>query len=868
MRIVSRLTSWIRQALYGRSLGALVGFVLLTLLFTYPLGFLLADHVAWPAGDPLINVWILRWDVHALLTDPTQLFQANIFYPYPYSLAYNEHLLPSAAIFLPLHLIWGDSMVAYELLNLLTFVLCGFGGYLLGRRVTRSYWGGLLAGIVFAFCPFKMSQIHHFQILSAQWFPFVLLFLDRSIARGRPRDLVLLGLFVFLQILSCGYYGLFLIVGICLVILPLLLGHHWRQWRRLLARLWRLGLEGLVTGLLLLPFFLPYARATELTEGGRRSVGYVAQLSPDVLNYLAAPASNRLYGDLTAPLRKEPEGSLLPGVTAVALASIGMVVGLRSRYPCARGRTIAWVVLTAGAGLLSLGPTIQVAGQSVIRGPYILLYRYFPGFGGVRVPGRFAVLVMLGLAVLAAMGVTYLLGRIPSRPWRSKAALAAVVLLGVEFASFPVPVEQVDLVGSAPAVYQWLAEQPDDFAIVELPIDVYPSFEYDIPYMVQSTYHWKRLVNGHTSNFPAGHLALAELLQRFPDEMGVQTLRALDVRYVLVHRQLLSQATAERFDALASAPLAGFTRVGLFDDAEVYRLEAPDARLAGLNLGEVSTRPFLLNGWSRHDDRDGDRSFVWGSSSTSAMLVPVWGAARGTLSIEARSSPRAAAGAGAPANRCQIVFDGIDLGECQLSDEWGQCQYDLPDAVTPGLHMAEWQCDLADVSVMDREIGATGVVSPVDLAGAIAGIGAGDYADLYVDGKRYATGRDCSTCVGLLTLQGGDAAAVHWREIDTALPAQIDEALAWLRELPAGAFVVAAARAKAGGMPALRAALSACGAADAFEVGEDDAYLLIGVLGAQAGSALEIACQDGCTEYLGAPWPKRSAAVAGVRIGP
>jgi len=225
--------TWLQRIPYVRTLLILVGFVALTLLFTYPMGFTLYDHVAWPAGDPLINVWIMRWDVHALLTDPAQLFQANIFYPYPHSLAYNEHLLPAAAIFLPLHLIFGDSMIAYQVLNLLAFVLCGFGGYLLGRRVTHSYWGGIIAGIIFAFCPYKMSQIHHFQILSAQWFPFALLFLDRSIEKGRPRDLVLLGLFIFLQVLSCGYYGLFLVVGIGLVTPFLLLGYHWRQWRRL-----------------------------------------------------------------------------------------------------------------------------------------------------------------------------------------------------------------------------------------------------------------------------------------------------------------------------------------------------------------------------------------------------------------------------------------------------------------------------------------------------------------------------------------------------------------------------------------------------------------------------------------------------------
>jgi len=785
------------------------------------------------------------------------LFQVNIFYPYPHSLAYNEHLLPAAAVFLPLHLIFGDSMIAYQLLNLLTFVLCGFGGYLLGRRVTRSYWGGIIAGIIFAFCPYKMSQIHHFQILSAQWFPFTLLFLDRSIERGRPRDLLLLGLFISLQVLSCGYYGLFLVVGIGLVTPFLLLGHHWRKWRRLWERLWRLALAGLATGALILPFYLPYTRATELTEGGRRSVGYVAQLSPDMVNYLAAPASNRLYGDITAPLRKEPEGSMLPGITVVVLSIAGVVVGLRKRRPAAVGGMLALLALTLGAGLFSLGPTIHLAGNALIRGPYIFLYRYVPGFAGVRVPGRFAVLVMLGLSVLAAIGAKWLLGRMRS-PARPLFALGVVVLLGVEFASFPLPVDKVDLVGPPPAVYQWLADQPDDFAIVELPIDVYPSFEYDIPYMVQSTHHWKRLVNGHTSNFPAGHLTLTEILQEFPDESGVQALRALNVRYVLVHRDLFPADALVRFDSLASQPLAGMTLAGTFDNTDVYRLEPPTEEYARIDLGTVEDRQFLLNGWSFHDDMAAGKRFVWTTSTESAVLMPAWSQVNQTLTIEARTD--------APSASCRLAFDGVDLGACVFSDAWSECRVALPDAAPPALYMLNWNCDLPEMTT-GREIGATGVDAPRDLAVAAAGASAGDYADLYVEGKRYSTDRDCPTCIGLLMLQVGNVGDPLWWQVDMNRPEQVADMLARLRDAPAGTVLLAAARSDAGPLPAMRAALAQYGAGDVWAV-RDSAYLFIGVQGAPAGAAIERACGDGCVEYLGQRWPKLGVAVSRMEIGP
>lgn len=86
----SRWLAWLRARRYRQDLAALAGFVVLTLAFTYPLAFRLSEQVVQPAEDPRLNSWILAWDAHALLTQPAGLFQANTFYPYPYSLAYSK----------------------------------------------------------------------------------------------------------------------------------------------------------------------------------------------------------------------------------------------------------------------------------------------------------------------------------------------------------------------------------------------------------------------------------------------------------------------------------------------------------------------------------------------------------------------------------------------------------------------------------------------------------------------------------------------------------------------------------------------------------------------------------------------------------
>ncbi|MCB0154085.1 MAG: hypothetical protein KDF65_04745, partial [Anaerolineae bacterium] len=96
-------------------------YLLLTLLFSQPLLFNLNRAVPNDIGDPLLNTWILAWDSHALLTDPLNLFNANIFQPLPNPLAYSEHLLSTALLILPLQLVTAEPVVAYNLSLLLTF---------------------------------------------------------------------------------------------------------------------------------------------------------------------------------------------------------------------------------------------------------------------------------------------------------------------------------------------------------------------------------------------------------------------------------------------------------------------------------------------------------------------------------------------------------------------------------------------------------------------------------------------------------------------------------------------------------------------------------------------------------------------------
>jgi len=187
-----------------------------TLALTWPLAAGLTHDIAGDFGDPLFTSWVIAWDATHL---GRGWWNANIFAPHPLSLAYSEHFLPQALQVVPLYLTTKNPILCYNLLFLSTFVLSGLGMFLLGRELTGSGAAGAVAGLAYAFAPYRIASIPHLQVLSSAWMPFVLFGLRRHFATGRIRPLAGAAAAWIAQNLSCGYYLLFFspVMGIYLV---------------------------------------------------------------------------------------------------------------------------------------------------------------------------------------------------------------------------------------------------------------------------------------------------------------------------------------------------------------------------------------------------------------------------------------------------------------------------------------------------------------------------------------------------------------------------------------------------------------------------------------------------------------------------
>src|SRR5262249_31638330 len=86
----------------GRAARAALLLLLATILFTWPF----AAHVSDGLGDiwdAKLNAWILHWDFHQTFQDPMRLFDANIFHPARYALAFSENLYGASLFGFPLY---------------------------------------------------------------------------------------------------------------------------------------------------------------------------------------------------------------------------------------------------------------------------------------------------------------------------------------------------------------------------------------------------------------------------------------------------------------------------------------------------------------------------------------------------------------------------------------------------------------------------------------------------------------------------------------------------------------------------------------------------------------------------------------------
>ena len=514
-------------------------FTLLAILMTWP-------QAVQPAGivahrDSWFNMWRLGWIAHQLPRNPAALFDANIYYPQPQTLAYSDALLVPAIVGAPLVWLGVSLPFVHTILVLGSFVFAGVAMWLLVRDVTGSDAAGIVAGIAFAFTPYRFDHYMHLELLWTGWMPLCLLALHRVMLSSRVHHGVLAGVLFALQTLSCIYYGVLfaavLIPFVCFLVVAS------RDFGRRLPSLLAAALTSVA---LVLPYALPYQSAR--VSVGERGVDETTMYSAGPFHYLSSVPQSRVYGSFTADLGRH-EKRLFPGAVASGLA-------LAALWPPLSAVRVAYGLGLLVAVDLSFGP----------RGlTYGLLRDHVEVFRGLRAPARAGAIALMMLAVLAGYGFI----RVQSwcRDARTRIFLAASLPLVMLLEYSVQPLELVAARRHPAPVHQWLAAQPRT-TIVEWPLpdprDL-PHFDAEFAYL--STFHWHALLNGYSGNVPRTYMELLHGVRTFPATDALSTLSDAGARFLVLHE---SKISPEKFRAVMQTldSRADLRRHGPFEGAD------------------------------------------------------------------------------------------------------------------------------------------------------------------------------------------------------------------------------------------------------------------------------------------------------------
>jgi hypothetical protein len=288
------------------------------------------------------------------------------------------------------------------------------------------------------------------------------------------------------------------------------------------------------------------------------------------------PIMKRLVGD---PLEQatwfvEHTASL----SLVAVALIVFAVWRAGYRPAKR-----WVVITVGFALLALGPFVAIGGiNTYVPGPWALL-RYLPGFGLARMPTRFSIVVVLGVALLMAGALAAIGERWPHRR-RWIGALAALLLV---FELWPAP-RRLYSAAISP-IYDTIASDPREVRVLSLPFGVRDGVSSAGNFRARSqfnqTRHGKALIGGYLSRISARRVdkmrkdyptldALIKLSEPAPlgpevaqtlKERGDLLVSQANLGYVVIDARFIPEDRARMvIDALKLRPVAANQSLTLY----------------------------------------------------------------------------------------------------------------------------------------------------------------------------------------------------------------------------------------------------------------------------------------------------------------
>lgn len=642
-----RLGSWTTK------LFVLLLFAILTVGMTYPLILNLRTAVPGPPWDNFVWLYDLWWFRHSIVDlNEWPTINPTIFYPFGYDLRLSETTLATKLLAAPF-LFWGDEILAYNAVLLLSFVLTAYATYLLISYLTDNGYAAIVGAAIFAFCPFRMHAMAAgwLPLMATQWIPLTFLYLERTLRDGKARYALAAGLFMALTVLSSWYY--LYIVGPAVALYLLM------RMGRLKGSIDRAQLTRnlMFAGFVILVMVLPVALPVVMQQSGAMgwSVADVEKWAASADDFFIPNVYHPFWGEYFLSLRAETLRYpwYAPGFVYLGVVALLLAAGALGRKRGASDITRPFVWLAVLFFLIGLGLVLHWGNEVVavrvpenvetwyvrimstlmsklawhkaslydfafeqgtvpIPLPALLVYLFVPLGNAMRTFYRFGVITIFAVSVLAGIGAAQILGgsRAPDvgpkgkydmapppdakRKSRPSIATATAILLGLvlfDFCSIPLPYGMSDI--KPQPLDRWLAAHPDDVVLMQFP--TIRALSGDSLY--RTKFHGKRVAYGHGTFYPDKYVKAMPTLATFPSEQSLKLLKSWGVTHIAVGSQAYDAGWGDQqgqnWEVVRAQIEAtkNLKLVGVTYDEPFWR----DERVSGIIYGSPPVVPILVD---------------------------------------------------------------------------------------------------------------------------------------------------------------------------------------------------------------------------------------------------------------------------------
>jgi hypothetical protein len=466
---------------HWHELGAIVLFLVLTPIVTYPLVFQLTSHI--PACcDTWLYYWYMWWTKKALLGLHFDQFYTDFIY-YPIGAKLTFEGLYNSIVGAALWPILGG-VLSFNLLFLSTYVLGALGVYLLVLRLTGDWKAGIVAGVIFVFSPIRNQYLMFTNISTIQWIPFLALWFIKMMDEPTIKKALVTAFFFLLVVLSSGYFAISSIFMLAVIFL-------WNVRKTLNKDFAQAFSVFLVASLaLVLPFVYPSLRESLSDDPMLRNSYLTPNFSADLISFVVPASGNPLHAEYRHIYHlfktNITEWDSYLGIFTIALMSLGV-------FKFEVKKTGLWIVMFFLFVTISLGPHLQILGKQFddIQLPFYYLQE-LPVIESMRSPKRFLVTAMLAASVLASFGAHYLLSRKVANHWPSLVLMMGLVgLIMTDYWGWPRSLFTSDV--SYSPFFEEIALEENNIVILHIPIANIVNTQ---PLYYQ-TIHGKKMIGGY-----------------------------------------------------------------------------------------------------------------------------------------------------------------------------------------------------------------------------------------------------------------------------------------------------------------------------------------------------------------------------------